>query len=341
VTNVAHAIARAAAADGVLVDQRIVALGREHSSTVVEGITLVTLTNDTQRPGPMNAVSHHLREALVGVDVVHVHQSLTVFGAYATAIAASMGIPVVLTDLGGGADENMLAGRGMDLASAVVSISAYAGALIGSSINGRHDVILGPVDTETFQPRAEDGPRGAGVLCVGRILPHKGVDRIVRALPPQLSLTVIGQPYDQPYLDFVKKLARGKDVTFVHDADDEALRHHYSTSALLVQASTTMDAYGRRIEKPELLGFTPLEAMACGAPVLLSKTASLPELIAGTEAGRLFRDDAELADALNDWARGSWRPAMSSESVREHVVRSFGLEAAGRRLLDVYQGVLV
>lgn len=340
VANVARAVARAATADHVPVDQRIVSLGGERSSVIVEGIRLETLPNDTQRPGPMNAISHHLREALVGADIVHVHQSLTVFGAYATATAASMGIPVVLTDLGGGADENMLAGRGMDLAAAVVSISAYAGALIGSSIMGRHEVILGPVDTETFHPQQADGLRGEGILCVGRILPHKGVDRIVRALPPQLSLTIIGQPYDQPYLDLVKGLARGKDVTFVHDADDEMVRRHYSTSALLVQASTTLDAYGRRVEKPELLGFTPLEAMACGAPVLLAKTASLPELIAGTDAGRLFRDDEELAQALREWAQGTWRPGLSSADVREHVVRTFGLEVAGRRLLEVYQGVL-
>jgi glycosyltransferase involved in cell wall biosynthesis len=339
VTNVAHAVARAAAADGLAVQQRIVALGASRSTSIVEGITLETLTSDTRRPGPMNAISHRLRDALEGVDIVHVHQSLTIFGAYATATAASMGIPVVLTDLGGGADENMLAGRGMDLASAVVSISAYAGALIGSSIIGPHEVILGPVDSETFHPRAEDGARGEGLLCVGRILPHKGVDRIVRALPSGLSLTIVGQPYDQPYLEFVKKLARGKKVTFVHDADDERLRHYYSTSALLVQASTTLDAYGRRVEKPELLGFTPLEAMACGAPVLLARTASLPELIAGTDAGRLFRDDEELAVALQEWADGTWRPALTSEAVRQHVVQRFGLEAAGRRLLGVYQGV--
>ena len=67
---------------------------------------------------PMDAFSTALWRELDGFDLVHVHQSLTVFGAYALAIVRSLGIPAVGTDLGGGTNPLMLDRRGSSCSTA-------------------------------------------------------------------------------------------------------------------------------------------------------------------------------------------------------------------------------
>src|SRR5262249_52319898 len=159
----------------------------------------------------------------------------------------------------------------------IVSISQYAHSLLGRFFSGRHEILIGPVDTDRFTPATGTVRNRRMVVCVSRIMPHKGIDRVIAALPPELSLTIVGRVYHEPYYALLHQMAEGKNVRFVLDADDDALLHLYRTSHLFVQASTARDIYGNSISKSELMGLTTLEAMACGLPVLVSDTGSLPE----------------------------------------------------------------
>ena len=71
----------------------------------------------------------------------------------------------------------------------------------------------------TPPPAPSRSPRDR-VLYVGRLLPHKGIDRLIDALPPDLPLTVCGRPYHRDYSATSSQLAGGKRVEFVTDADD-------------------------------------------------------------------------------------------------------------------------
>ncbi len=89
----------------------------------------------------------------------------------------------------------------------------------------------------------------------------------------------------------------------------------------------------------EGFGLPPLEAMACGVPVLVSRRASLPEVVG--EAGRYVEDPldaAEIAMALGDLL--SDRAAQ--ESMRERGMtqaRRFDWTDTARRTLDIYREV--
>jgi glycosyltransferase involved in cell wall biosynthesis len=331
-------LARALAAAGGF-EQRVLAIGAEDAAFEQDGIPIRVLRNESTRPGPMDGFSAALWQVLPGFDLVHVHQSLTLFGAYATAIARSLGIPAVGTDLGGGENPLMLGGRGLMLLDGAISISRYAHSLLAEAVDGPHEILVGPVDTDRFHPAPMEERDRRRVLCVGRIMPHKGVDRVIAALPPELSLVVAGRVYHQPYYDLLRRMAEGKDVSFVLDADDDALLALYRSAGLFVQASTARDVYGDRVAKPELMGLSTLEAMACGLPAAVSDAGSLPELVPDARFGRVFADRETLSALLRDVAAGAWPAADAGARARAHVVERHGMETIGRRAAAFYRGV--
>jgi glycosyltransferase involved in cell wall biosynthesis len=171
-------------------------------------------------------------------------------------------------------------------------------------------------------------------------MPHKGIDRIIRALPPGLKLRVVGRVYNEEYRALLAKLAEGKNVEFIFDAPDGALVAIYQESTLFVQASCMQDVYGNIAAKTELMGLTTIEAMACGLPVIVSSDGgSLPELVADPRFGAVFKDEAELGAMLRCHQAGLWPFAGASATARAHAVTTHGLAAYGRSLADFYAAV--
>ena len=322
------------------VEQCVFAVGGEDRLFEQDGIPVRVLRNESPLPGNPDAFSAALWRELPGFDLVHIHQSLTLFGAYSTAIVRSLGIPAVGTDLGGGENPLMLSGRGMELLDGVISISRYAHSLVRNSFSGPHEVLVGPVDTDRFSPAERMVHDSRTVLCVSRIMPHKGIDRVIAVLPPGLRLIVVGRVYHEPYYDLLRQMAYGKDVEFVHDANDETLLDLYRSSSVFVQASTARDVYGNIVAKSELMGLTTLEAMACGLPAVVSDTGSLPELVPDPRFGRVFSGEEELSSILRGVSGGAWPGAEAAALARAHVVGAHGMEAVGRRLTAFYRAVL-
>ena len=320
--------------------QRIVTLGKAPARFSQDGIEVVVLANESPLGDGMRGLSPGLAAAARDAWVVHVHQCLTLFGAYAVAALAGLGPRLVGTDLGGEASAMMFLHGGLAQLDGMVSISAFARDLLGDAYAGPQRVLIGPLDTDRFRPAVPPAPREADhVLCVGRILPHKGLDRVIAALPPGLRLSILGQPYDRGYLRLLHERAAGRPVRFVHAADDATLLDHYRRAGLLVQASTTLDVYGERHPKAELMGLTALEAMACGLPVLVAATTSLPELVPDARFGRVFASDAELAEQLRAFRDGAWPVAEVAGLARAHVERCHGPRAIGAALAGFYAEV--
>lgn len=334
-----HNLARALATVGGF-EQAVLSVGPDEASRMHDGTVLHILRNAAPQAGPMDAVPAGLTDRVRDYDLVHIHQCLTGFGAYCTAVARAAGVATVGTDLGGGDDEMMVRRGGIELLDRVVSISAFAQQLITGAYTGPADVLIGPVDTDVFKPTPGQARDPRTVLCVGRILPHKGIDRIIVALPPGLRLLVVGRVYDRRYYELLLEMAAGKEVTFIHDADDQQLVELYRGAAVLVQASTARDIFGNRVEKPELMGLTTLEAMACGLPAVVSDAGSLAELVPDPRFGRVFRNDDDLAAVLRDILSGQWPGPQASEQARSHVVATHSMAAIGRRLADAYRAAV-
>lgn len=317
------------------VEQAMVAIGKERELSIRGRALVRVLANERRSQAPMDGISSHLWREFESFDVIHVHQSLTDFGAYACCVAVSLGKTLIATDLGGGSNPVMTQG-GLHMADGIVSISKYAHRMAGAVARGRSIVLIGPVDTDAFTP-ATAKPGVPAAICVSRIMPHKGIDRIIRALPYGLKLRVVGRVYHEEYREMLGKLATGKDVEFIHDASDEALLGLYQRSTLFLQGSCMRDVYGNVQPKTELMGLTTLEAMSCGLPAIVSADGgSLPELVANTSVGAVFSSHEELETLLQRHLSGFWPSQDVSGAARSHVVRSSGLVEYGRQLGNFY-----
>ncbi|MBN9021100.1 MAG: glycosyltransferase family 4 protein, partial [Rhizobiales bacterium] len=245
-----------------------------------------------------------LIQRLRGADIVLVHQCLTEVGLFTAAHARLLGKPVFGSDAGAG--ESALLGVNPDAAlvyDAVHAISRFGEAVFAGLPVPIH-VIPGPVDSESYKPPARSTLRDPrSFLAVGRVLPHKGYERTIRALPDGCRLDIVGQHYDGAYLAFLRSCIGKKDIRFHADLDDAAVHAMFASAGLFVHASTHVDYLGRVHEKPELLGLAPLEALSTGLRAVVSDAGSLPEL--GILPGcHVFHTEKELAALLRDAADG-------------------------------------
>ena len=302
------------------------------------GVSLRVLKAANLPRNPLDVVSWELPEAVAAADLVHIHMIYTRSNEMGLLVAKQQCKPVVMTDHGGKSSTLGEELGCLELADRVVAYSDFGASLYPS--NTPVTVIKGGVDSDLFTP-PEPGQRPARdrVLYVGRLLPHKGLDTLVEALPPDLPLTLCGRPYHPEFLKRLQELARGKQVEFVTDADDARILDLYRRAWVNVLPSVYCDCYGRTHVAPELMGFTLLEAMACGTPAICSRVAAMPEFVLDNETGFIFDTPAQLATQLRLLAE---TPAMVEEMglrARQLIDEEFGLRVAGRKMLELYRNI--
>ncbi len=318
------------------IDQSIISISDKAKSFVSDDVTVHLLESVSRIGGNMNYIPFKLWEFLGEFDVIHLHQGLTQFGEFCAAVTASLNIPFVVTDLGGGSSNLMLYGRGLELANRVIAISEYANTITKSCFSGKVDIVIGPIDTNFFVPSNNRISKKKYGICVSRILPHKGIDRIISALPEQLELKVVGKIFDYDYFELLKDLAKGKKIEFITNASDELLLSLYQEASIFLQGSTHKDIYGNIIYKPELMGLTTLEAMSCGLPVVVSDAGSLPEMVPNNRVGRVFRDHYELLSVFDDYMNEKWPSNTVHIEARNFVVDNYSFLKVGELLSRIY-----
>jgi glycosyltransferase involved in cell wall biosynthesis len=104
------------------------------------------------------------------------------------------------------------------------------------------------------------------VLFVGNVKPHKNIAALYQAFSglPNLGLVIVGKRNE---LKNPSQILESKMVQFLENVPDEDLPGIYSLAEALVLPSFY-----------EGFGLTPLEAMSCGCPTIVSNAASLPEV---------------------------------------------------------------
>ena len=300
------------------------------------GVTMRLLTA-SRTSNPMDVVSWELPEAIADVDLVHIHQAYTRCAEVGLLVARQQRKPVCVTDHGGFSSPLIKQLGLLDIVDRVIAYSDFGASLYRTSTP--ITVIKGGVDAQAFTPSETRIPRDR-ILYVGRLLPHKGIDRLIQALPIDLPLTVCGRAYHPIYFEHLKCLSQGKQVEFILDADDEQILDLYRRAWVNVLPSVFVDCYGATYEVPELMGFTTLEAMSCGTPAITSRVAALPEFIREGETGFVFDDLEELTSQL---IRLATEPGLADRMGRRGriVVESeYDYRVAGARLVSVYDGIL-
>lgn len=216
-------------------------------------------------------------------------------------------------------------------------------------------LIPGAVNTTVFRPVARGEARrriGHGlaeedfvITYVGRLLPRKDVGNIVGALAllarqaaRPVKLLVVGgaspdpDPVATPEIGVIRRLAAELGVAdrvfCVGMRQHEALRHYYAAGDVAV----TTPWY-------EPFGLTPLEAMACGRPVIGAQVGGIAFTILDGATGFLVppRDPGMLAARLRCLHD---RPALRDEfgvAARRRVEQEFSWTVAAGRTADLIE----
>jgi len=181
--------------------------------------------------------------------------------------------------------------------------------------------------------RAEIGLSGFCVLFLGRLVPIKGVDLLIRAVAgrPDWQLVVAG---DGPSRGDLERLARevGANASFVGEVGP-------TRRAELLAACDTLTLPSRRLEdgRHEGLPLVLLEAMAAGAAVVAAETGGVAELVRHEVSGLLVptEDVGALGDSLERLADD---PGLADRLSR--VARGVANERDWRRLAPRFEGLL-
>ena len=207
----------------------------------------------------------------------------------------------------------------------------------------RTRIVYGGADPSRFYP--DESIARSGVLFVGRLTPHKGVDRLIQALPAGARLQVVGSTGHDPrlperdYPTLLRTLAEGRDVRFLGPARDDDLPACYQSAAVFVLPSVERTCYGRPVRVSELLGLSILEAMASGTPVIASRVGGVPEIVEDGVTGFVVPPGhvSALRERLRQVLADPSLARRLGRRAREVVCERFTWQAVAERCLEAYR----
>jgi glycosyltransferase involved in cell wall biosynthesis len=323
---------------GRRVPTRLLSFGKSDFSGDMDGVSLRIIGGDWHRRGrEHNPVSRELVGEVLQADVVHCHQRNVQISKLAAAVSRVAGRRIAVTDHGGGAWDWTQRFPTTRLFERHLHVSRFSLKVAGQEqLPGAHVVMVG-VDVERFSP-APHVPLNGRVLFVGRLLPHKGVDDLILAMPEGVGLDVVGPAVDERHLADLRDLSRGRDVSFRHDVDDAELITAYRSSLCVVLPSKYDDRYGGHTAVPELLGQTLLEGMACGRPALCTSAGGMPEVVVDGLTGFVVDpgDPSALGARLRQLIGDSSRRERMGAAARQRVIDEFTWDRVVDRCLDAY-----
>jgi glycosyltransferase involved in cell wall biosynthesis len=185
------------------------------------------------------------------------------------------------------------------------------------------------------------------LLSVGRLVPRKGVDNVIRALGVLVrrlgvpaELLVVGGNSDIADANLTPEIGRlrsvaaeagvAERVTFTGRRSRELLKLYYSAADVFV----TTPWY-------EPFGMTPVEAMACGTPVVGARVGGIQYSVLDGHTGYLVppNDPAALADRLNEICCSRRLAERFSSVAVRRAYALFRWERVTRSLAGVYADV--
>jgi len=206
--------------------------------------------------------------------------------------------------------------RWFDAADAIVAASGFARDRLAGPYGvppSKIATIPNGVDLDRFRPQAPPpdlaARYGIGIgrdrvlLAASRLVPRKGVDRTLQALPsvlaahPDAVLLIVGDGEQRAALErLAADLGVAHAVRFAGAVPPEAMPAHYALADIVVLPNRAAPEGGDEDGMPLVF----LEANACGKPAVAGRAGGTPEAIVDGENGMLVDGDvpATISDAL-------------------------------------------
>lgn len=190
------------------------------------------------------------------------------------------------------------------------------------------------VDSDVFKPISQ--PRQNIVINVGAIRPSKNIEHVIKAISTiqknRPDYVHVGNACDTKYLRFIKCLASecGVNITVITNATENELLSWYQKAKVL--------AYAPRLEP---FGFVPLEANACGVPVVAVAEGGVRETVVNDISGILIDNTpSSMGDAIERLCRdiNIWK--KFSDNGRKYVIKHWSINSSIDMLLKNIEEVM-
>lgn len=225
---------------------------------------------------------------------------------------------------------------------AVIATSTQA----ASYLKVPNTVIMHGIDTARFAPPADKGAakRAVGLDpsmkiagCFGRVRSQKGTDRFVEAMIAMLAdhpgwmavitgrITADNQAFGDALSGKIAAAGLQDRIRFVGEVED--VLPWFQALDLFVAP-----------QRWEGFGLTPLEAMACGVPVVATPVGAFPDLVVDGVTGIVTNnDDASVTRSVAMLLADDARRAQMAGSCRAHIIGHFKLEREAAQINAVYE----
>ena len=200
-----------------------------------------------------------------------------------------------------------------------VAISHYVASRIGRYYNREATVVYPPVDTDFFTPGPASPERFA--LIVSALVPYKRIELAIEACRQiGLPLVIAGEGPERANLE--RRAHPG--VSFAGRVSDEAVRDLYRRAAVTL------------LPGEEDFGIVPLEAQACGRPVVAVARGGARETVLDGDTGTLVADDG--AEAFGAAIARTLDRRFDTGLIRSHAER-FGRMRFADEMEDLIAGL--
>lgn len=282
-------------------------------------------------------------------EVLHV-QCVSGNGFYARAAAQTLGLPLVVTAQGElSMDASHLYQRSPALRSMLrdvlqsadfitacsASTLAELETFYGSPFGERARVIYNGIALEDFQGASPHAHARPYILGIGRLVPQKGFDVLLRAFAranvKRFDLILAGDGPEKPALE-----------KLVQELGLEGRAHLVGRAARAEAVALFRGcAFFALPSRHEPLGIVNLEAMAAGKAVVATRVGGVPEIVLGNQTGILVApDDADaLAGALNTLAEDEALRESFGRAATERA-REFAWPRIAAQYLEIYRRVI-
>jgi glycosyltransferase involved in cell wall biosynthesis len=185
-----------------------------------------------------------------------------------------------------------------------VANSRYVAGRIRRYYNRGSTVVYPPVDTDFYRPSADARSSGSGFLVVSALVPYKRLDVAVEACQRLgAPLQIVGTGPERARL---QALGHGN-VEFLGWRSDDEIRELYRRSRAVLLPGV------------EDFGLVPVEAQACGCPVVAFGVGGVTETVVDGETGVLV--EGRSVEAFADGLARVQRQTFDSGTLHEHTRR--------------------
>lgn len=203
-----------------------------------------------------------------------------------------------------------------------------------------------PIDKAYARMLLDLHPTRKMILQLGRMVPRKGIDTVIQSLAQlrkssmDAQLVIVGGEYEKPHLhadpeyrrlmEMAAGLGVADAVSFEGRKNREQLKYFYAAADVFVSTPWY-----------EPFGITPLEAMACGTPVIGAKVGGIQYSVAHGKTGFLVRpkDPQALARKLELVLKSEDLQLYLRQNAIKRVNECFTWKKVAQQMDEVYRGL--